>query len=152
MKEAKEAKRAQITEQICKQAQLMRRGGANQSEIARLLGVNACSVSRIEAAGFDFGKYTENQKARREREKQQKAKPEETERPAEEVAGQICMELTPAEEPKPEMSEQTKMMRFLAGQADKMIIQQAQWMDEICMKLNKLNDTMSQILRAIRRE
>ena len=63
----KEAKKVQITEQICKQAQLMRRGGANQAEVAALLGINNSTVSRIEAAGCDFGKYQENRKARREK-------------------------------------------------------------------------------------
>ena len=65
----KEAKKTQITEQICKQAQLMRKGGANQTEIGKLLGINGCTVSRIEAAGFDLQKYIENRKARREKEK-----------------------------------------------------------------------------------
>ena len=73
-----------------------------------------------------------------------------------EIEGQIEMDLKPAEEQKaeekPEMSEQTKMMRFQAAQVDKMIIQQAQWMDEICMKLDRLNDTLSMILRAVRKE
>jgi transcriptional regulator len=61
----KEAKRTQITEQICKQAQLMRKGGANQTEIGKLLGVNPCTISRIEAAGFDLGTYTKMMKERR---------------------------------------------------------------------------------------
>ena len=62
----------------------------------------------------------------------------EKETPAEEqVPGQICMEL----EPKQEMSEQTKLMRFQAAQVDKLI-----------MKLDRLNDTMSMILRAVRKE
>jgi hypothetical protein len=56
-----------------------------------------------------------------------------------EVPGQMCMEL---EEAKPqEMSDQVKMMRFVAGQVDKLY-----------MKLETLNDTLSQILRAVRKE
>ena len=46
----KEAKRTQITEALCEQARLMRRGGANQTEIGKLLGVNPCTISRIEKA------------------------------------------------------------------------------------------------------
>ena len=137
----KEAKRQQVTEQICKQAQLMRRGGANQTEIAKLLGVNPCTISRMEAAGFDIQTYNEQQRKRREMERKRKEEPQPEEAPAEEqVPGQMKMELTAAEKPA-EMSEQVKMMRFLAGQ-----------MDRLYMKLETLNDTMCQILRTMRKE
>ena len=137
----KEAKRQQVTEQICKQAQLMRRGGAKQTEIAKLLGVNPCTISRLEAAGFDIQTYNEQQRKRREMEKKAKEEPEAAEVQAEEqVPGQMKMDLVPAEKPA-EMSEQVKMMRFLAGQ-----------MDRLYMKLETLNDTMCQILRAMRKE
>ena len=130
MKEAKK----QITEQICKQARLMRKGGANQTEIGKLLGINPCTVSRMEKAEFDFAKYQELLKERRAKERKQ-PEPEAAE---EQVPGQIEMDLTTT---KAEMSEQVKMMRFIAGQVDKLY-----------MKLDKLNDTMSMILRAVRKE
>ena len=131
----KEAKKTQITEQVCKQIALMRKGGASQTMIGQLLGMNPCTVSRVEAAGFDFGTYTENNKQRRIREKKQPA-----EEPAaeEQVAGQIEMELTVA---KPEMSEQTKLMRFQAAQVDKVV-----------MKLDQIYNMASMILRAVRGE
>ena len=150
----KEAKRTQITEQICKQAQLMRKGGANQTEIGKLLGVNPCTISRIEAAGFDLETYTKMMKERREKEKKAKKdevvlvydpsiaeeyrREQEAKRAAEEpIPGQIEMDLTTA---KPaEMSDQVKMMRFIAGQVDKLY-----------MKLDTINNTVSQILRATR--
>ena len=130
----KEAKKTQITEQICKQARLMRKGGANQTEIGKLLGINPCTVSRMEKAEFDFAKYQELLKERRAKERKQ-PEPEAAE---EQVPGQIEMDLTTT---RAEMSEQVKMMRFIAGQVDKLY-----------MKLDKLNDTMSMILRAVRRE
>ena len=134
----KEAKRAQITEAICKQAQLMRRGGANQTEVGKLLGINPCTVSRIEAAGFDFGKYQENRKAQREKERM-KAKAPDPQAQEEQVPGQIEMELV---ETKPaEMSDQVKLMRFQAGQIDKLVL-----------KLDHINDTLNMILRAMRKE
>ena len=153
----KEAKRTQITEQICKQAQLMRKGGANQTEIGKLLGVNPCTISRIEAAGFDLETYTKMMKERREKEKTAKKdevvlvydpsiaeeyrREQEAKRAAEEpIPGQIEMDLT-EEKPAGTMSDQVKMMRFLAGQVDKLY-----------MKLEKLNDTMNMILRAVRKE
>ena len=61
-----------------------------------------------------------------------------------EIEGQIEMDLKEAE--KTEHDEtlgdmQTKMMRFQAAQVDKLIT-----------KLDKLNDTMSMVLRAVRKE
>lgn len=133
----KEAKRSKITEQMCRKAQLMRRGGANQTMIAALLGVNACTISRMEAAGFDWKAYVENGKIRREREKNMQKEPEaETN---DQVPGQIEMDLTT--EGKAEMSEQTKLMRFQAAQVDKLI-----------MKLDQIYNVASMILRAIRKE
>lgn len=135
----KEAKKVQITEAICKQAQLMRRGGANQTEIGKLLGINPCTVSRIESAGFRYEKYLENRRIAKEREKKAKEQAEEPQAQEEQVPGQIEMELVEA---KPaEMSDQVKLMRFQAGQIDKLVL-----------KLDHINDTLSMILRAIRKE
>lgn len=135
MKEA--TKKVQITEQICKQIKLMRKGGANQTEIGKLLGINPCTVSRLESSGFDLKTYQENRKARREKEQARKQEQEEP-KAEEQIPGQMEMDLTP----KPaEMSDQVKMMRFIAGQVDKLY-----------MKMETINDTMSQILRAIRKE
>ena len=68
------------------------------------------------------------------------------EKPAEEVPGQLQMELTVAPEPKPVEGiqleiDQAKMMRFLAGQVDKLY-----------MKLDTINNTLCMILRAVRKE
>ena len=148
----KEAKKTQITEQICKQIQLMRKGGANQTEIGLLLGINPSTVSRIEKAGFDVEQYLENKRLAREKEKAAKAvtvelvydptiaeeyRREQEQKAEEQVPGQISMDLTP----KSEMSDTTKMMRFQAHQVDKLY-----------MKLETINDTLSQILRALRKE
>ena len=147
----KEAKKTQITEQICKQAQLMRKGGANQTEIGKLLGVNPCTISRIEAAGFDFDKYTENLRARKMKETMK------AEEPAEQISGQMEMDLTQAE--KPEMSEQVKMMRFQAAQADRILKKTEEAAEKISgdlvilnTTLDRINDTLCMLLRAIRRE
>ena len=145
---AKEAKKTQITEQICKQAQLMRKGGASQTEIAQLLGVNACTISRIEAAGFDFEKYTENRKERRAKEKQKESMAQPAEEPLE---GQIRMDLV-AEEKQPEMSDQTKMMRFEAEMTSKIVKAVTDQAIMVIMKMDQLNDTMHQIIRCMRRE
>ena len=148
----KEAKRMRIDGQICKQAQLMRKGGASQSEVAQLLGVNACTISRIEAAGFDLKTYEENRKERRAKENRRAEEPQEV-TAEEQVPGQIRMVFGKTETPEaPAMSDQTKMMRFLAGRLDVIEKSQAVGVDIISMKLDKLNDTMSMVLRAIRKE
>ena len=135
----KEAKRAQVTDQICKQIQLMRKGGANQTEIGKLLGISAPTISRIESAGFNYEKYLENKRIAREKEQKAKEQAEEPQKAEEQVPGQIEMELVDA---KPaEMSEQVKMMRFQAGQIDKLVL-----------KLDHINDTLCQILRVLRKE
>ena len=135
----KEAKKVQVTDQICKQAQLMRRGGANQTEIGKLLGVNPCTISRIEKAGFNYEKYMENRRMAKEKEKKAKEQPQEQEPAEEQVPGQIEMELVAA---KPaEMTDQVKLMRFQAGQIDKLVL-----------KLDHINDTLNMILRVMRKE
>ena len=155
MKEAK--RKVQITEQICRQAQLMRKGGANQQQVADLLGVNSSTVSRIEAAGFDFATYAENRRIRKEKEEKRKHESsvtisaEDVGQP-EQVPGQMEMELTTAEGQKSEMSDQTKLMRFQAGQVEKMITSLEEWANTLSMKLEKLNDTMSMILRCVRKD
>ena len=135
----KEAKKTQITDQICKQVQLMRRGGANQTEIGKLLGINPCTVSRIESAGFSYEQYLENRRIAKEKEKKAKEQAEEPQAQEEQVPGQIEMELVAA---KPaEMTDQVKLMRFQAGQIDKLVL-----------KLDHINDTLNMILRAVRKE
>ena len=135
----KEAKKMQVTDQICKQVQLMRRGGANQTEIGKLLGINPCTVSRIESAGFSYEQYLENRRIAKEKEKKAKEQPQEQEPAEEQVPGQIEMELVAA---KPaEMTDQVKLMRFQAGQIDKLVL-----------KLDHINDTLNMILRVMRKE
>ena len=136
----KEAKKTQITEQICKQAQLMRKGGANQTEIGKLLGVNPCTISRIEAAGFDLARYQEMQRERREKEKKQAEEPEP--QPTEkQVPGQMKMDFFISDEKEPAIIDQVKLMRFQAGQVDKLY-----------MKMETINDTLNQILRMLRKD
>ena len=135
----KEAKKVQVTDQICKQVQLMRRGGANQTEIGKLLGINPCTVSRIESAGFSYEQYLENRRIAKEKEKKAKEQAEEPQAQEEQVPGQIEMELVEARPQ--EMTDQVKMMRFQAGQIDKLVL-----------KLDHINDTLNMILRVMRKE
>ena len=135
----KEATKVQINDQICKQVELMRRGGANQTEIGKLMGISAPTICRIEKAGFNYEQYLENKRISREKEQKAKEQAEEPQQEEEQVPGQIEMELIAA---KPqEMSEQVKLMRFQAGQIDKLVL-----------KLDHINDTLNMILRVMRKE
>lgn len=172
-------KKLDVNQELCRKVQIML-AGAKMGEVAELLGISKTTVSRIKAAGFDPEQYRKNTTERVEKENQEEEtvcipltpgkvirvdqKPGEitvTEMEEEQVPGQICMDLQPAEEQKPEMSEQTKLMRFLAGKMDKIetrlhsidakestinlsILLKS---DEIESRLDKLIDYMGQILR-----
>ena len=126
-------KRTNVTEELCRKVQLMMAGNPDQKEVARLLGTSATTVSRIKAAGFDYATFLANTDRRRVEQQNARAdaaierinKEIEKVRAAEAqpVPGQIRMEIPekPLEAEKPEMSEQMKMMRFIAGQVEKII-------------------------------
>ena len=126
-------KRTQVTEELCRAVQLMMAGNPDQKEVARLLGTSATTVSRIKAAGFDYQTFLKNTELRKIEQKTVKAEAAvekinaEIEKvrqaEAQEMPGQIRMEIPekPLEAEKPEMSEQVKMMRFIAGQVDRVV-------------------------------
>ena len=135
--------RTQITQGLCDHVKLLLAGGANVNKAAEITGTGHATISRIKAAGFSAEVYRQNQL------KQKAKKPEVVLTiDHEELAGQMKMDLQAAEEPKPEMSDQTKLMRFQAHQADRIMMMQ----QGIMNKLEKVNDTLNQILRAIRKE
>ena len=113
-------------------------------QIGAATNCDASTAGRIIKGGSWEGYCAiKEDKARKGRERTRKAAEEQP--PAEEqVPGQIRMALDPEEEileEKPGMSDQVKMMRFQAAQVDK-----------ICMKLDRLNDSVMMLLRAVRRE
>ena len=121
-------KRTIITQELCRKAQIML-AGAKVPEVAKLLGIGESTLKRIRQYGFDAEAYKKALEDRREPEKKE-------EKPAEEqVPGQISMDML-AKEEKPELSEQTKMMRFQAAQVDKLY-----------MMLNRINDNICQLIR-----
>ena len=69
---------------------------------------------------------------------EEKKRAEEPQQAEEQVPGQMEMDLTPKAA---EMSEQVKLMRFQAGQVDKLVL-----------KLDHINDTLNMILRVMRKE
>lgn len=143
--------RRPVDEKMCRQVQLLLGGGATGEEAAEIVGVSTGTISRIRKAGFDMETFRKNTEERKEREKKAAA-PQEPETPGgvdyqarvnEEMPGQIEMDLKPAAEEKPEMSDQAKMMRFLGGKfgdTDAVLAS----IDE---KLGKLYDYLGQVLR-----
>lgn len=104
----------------------------------------------------------EKQRAREKKKAERKDPPAEEKEP--EVPGQIRMDLSgaeqkyttvqvqiPANEPLVLVNEQ-KMMRFQAQMTDRIVKAVGDSQVLICMKLDKLNDTLCQILRCMRKE
>ena len=126
-------KRTNVTEELCRAVQLMMAGNPDQKEVARLLGTSATTVSRIKAAGFDYQTFLKNTELRKIEQQTVKAEAAVEKINAEidkvraaeaqTVPGQIRMEIPekPLEAEKPEMSDQVKMMRFIAGQVDRVV-------------------------------
>ena len=133
-------KREQITQEKCDVAKLLFRNGNSMKVIAQTLRVNPSTVSKIKTAGFNLEKYLENRKAsnRLTAENKKKAaedQPEVIDYTTAPIEGQMEMDLTPEPEKKPEMSDSTKMMRFLAGQVGEIV----KALNAITEELKKLN-------------
>lgn len=126
------SKRTEITQAMCDHARILLAGGATGKVAADILGVGESTVYRMRKAGFDAEKYNENKVSRA----QKKEKTEQA--TAEELPGQMRMELRPVEET---AEDQSKMMRFQAAMVDRLIVE-----------LDKFNDTLNMILRAMRKE
>ena len=119
----------------------------NRDSSAEEIGKMVCkeaTVIRQMLKCQDWAEYCERKKAKAaaQKERERVKKQAEPQKDEEQVPGQIRMDLTPAEEHDETLGEmQVRMMRFQAAQVDKLIL-----------KIDKLNDTMSMILRAVRRE
>ena len=145
--------RAIITPGLIRQVQLMLAGGATGKEVAEITGTSEGTISRIKKAGFDYDTFLKNTEARRKPVPEPKQEPEPLElqggvdyqvKVNEELPGQIGMDLQPE---KPEMSDQVKLMRFLAGKFDE--VDPSKQLTVIGMKLDKISDYLGQILRVI---
>lgn len=154
-------KKVAITQDLCRMVELMLKGGAQQKEVGERLGISKATVSRIKTAGYDLEQYKTNTEFRQIMERQQKAENElekferdekelqQAKAAEEQVPGQICMNLQPAEEQKPEMSDQTKLMRFLAGKFNEVDTTVQVTQAEILLRIGKIEDYLAQILRKL---
>ena len=150
--------RAIITPGLIRQVQLMLAGGATGKEVAEITGTSEGTISRIKKAGFDYEQFQKNTEARRKPAEapEEKQEPEQLElqggvdymvKVNEELPGQIGMELEP--EKPAEMSNQVKLMRFLAGRFDLIEKSDALGVAMINENLGKIYDALCQILRVI---
>lgn len=151
-------KRTVIDEQLCRQVQLLLKGGAKIEEAAQITGTSTGTIGRIKKADYNIDRFNENKKAATKKEtvelvydatiaeeyRQEQARKGE-------LPGQMKIAL-PAEETKSEMSDQTKMMRFQAQKFNELDTTMQQGLERIAQKLDRINDTISQILRVLRRE
>ena len=137
-----------INQELCDHIKALLGGGLTQKQAAKFARISAATVSRIQAAGFSVITYNHNTEVRRVEEKKKAIDAVIPDEQAEEqVPGQISMELQekPAEEEKPEMSDQTKMMRFMAGKFNELEQNQQICIGELIMQVGKIQDSMNQV-------
>ena len=112
-KEAVEPKRApNLTEEQIQLAKQMAGYGMKNTEIARVFKCSPHTISKYKTHGFNQEEY------RKEKIEQNKKQREKGNQEPEQLGGQMKMDLAPAEEQKTEMSDQTKLMRFQAHEAE----------------------------------
>jgi len=147
--------RTQITQELCDHVKILLAGGANLNKAAEITKTGHATISRIKAAGFDAEMYRKNQQKRQAKKKPQVVLTIKHE----ELDGQMKMDLQDAEEPKAEMSDQTKLMRFQAHQVDKICeritqnnLKACEKWEELGYKVDSLRDMLGQLLRIIRKE
>ena len=141
-----EKKRVRITQEDCDCARFLMRKGYSIKTIAQTLKVDASTVSKIKGADFRLERYLENRKASNKltAENKKKAAEEVIDYTKAPIEGQMEMDLTPAKtEKKTEgdwrkdfvQSENARMMRFLAAQADEIV----KALNAITEELKRLN-------------
>ena len=133
-------KKEPITQEKCDVAKFLFRNGNSMKVIAQTLRVNPSTVSKIKTAGFDLKTYLENRKASNRLTAENKKKtaeeqPEVIDYTTAPIEGQMEMDLEPEKAEKPEMSAETKMKRFLAGQVSEIV----KALNAITEELKKLN-------------
>ena len=135
-------KRHQITQEDCDIARFFTKRGMKMKEIAKILKVDASTISKMKAGDFRLNQYLEIRKESNRKTAENRAKKslaiEVDLRPQmqkEQLVGQMEMNLKPVTET-PEMSEQTKMMRFQAHLTDRIIKK----LDEILTELRKMQN------------
>ena len=152
-------KRIEITQGLCRQVQLLIKGGASNKEAGEITGTSAATVSRIRSANYDAFKYQQNTEARRgyklpvhhggtfhkwvhtdEGMKCIEVRAEDLvkndlqeEKKEDQVPGQLRMFIPGENQPPVPLIDENKLMRFLAGKME----QQAAKQDELMRELGR---------------
>jgi hypothetical protein len=142
------AKGAIITEKVFSSIIILHEANPelNNKQISAVFKVDESTVGKMIRCGT-WENYEAFKKEKAEKQQQrEKAKKTEDQTAEEQEVGQIEMDLRSTKavinpEMLPYEFDQTKLMRFQAAQVDKLIV-----------KIDRLNDTMSMILRAVRKE
>lgn len=140
-------KRTEVDEKLCRHVEILMKGGANGVEVSQMLAISPITVSRIKNAGFNYEAFLERNQLRREKERKKEEAPAE-----EQVPGQMEMDLKQTEEKTAEQADRTKMMRFQAHMTEEITKKMDECTVQMLTKLDRLNDTLSMILRAVRKE
>ena len=162
------AKGAIITEKVFASILILHEANPelNNKQISAVFKVDESTVGKMIRCGtWENYEAFKKEKAEKQKEREKKRKAEqekvvlvydpsiaeeykreqEAKQAEEQLPGQMEMDLVPAEEPDDHDETlgdmQKKMMRFQAAQVDKLIV-----------KIDRLNDTLSMILRAVRKE
>ena len=115
--------------------------------VARAWDVSERTVQQIRDCG-SLEMWLKYKDERKKIQRERKAAKAAEEQPEPEVPGQIRMEL----EQKSEMSDTVKMMRFQAHEVELIIKAVEDSTVRLITELDRLNDTLSMILRAVRKE
>ena len=129
------AERTEITKQMCQHVKFLLAGGATAQTTARIVGIGEATVYRIKKANYDPEEYKRDRLAETNREKQRDKQPAENQLAEEQCPGQMRMELEAVP------AEPVKQYRFQAAMVDRIVVE-----------MDKINDTLSMILRAMRKE
>ena len=168
-------KRLKIDQKLCDKVMKMRQSGMEAKAIAEILEISRTTISRIEEVYYDADRYKEACEQRQMVEKLKKQgkgpnphvkiwddrKTGGVDYSDFEAPGQMKMEL-PEETKKPQdyeeavrmfipggggtpvqLIDENKIIRFLAGKTDLLSF----WLAGTVEKLDKINDTLSQVLR-----
>ena len=133
--------RPNIDQALCNHARILIAGGATTEMAADMLDIGQSTLQKIRRAGFDAEKYTALKQQEKER-MARAAQVETSKEPArektqaeEQCPGQMRMELEAVPE------EPVKQYRFQAAMVDRIVVE-----------MDKINNTLSMILRAMRKE
>lgn len=133
------SKRTIVDQKMCDMVRMMMAGKPKIKTVADMLGVGASTIQRIQAAGFDAQKYKQLTGERKAKERQDKEPAAED---TQELPGQIKMFFPEGGNEPPvqlmpiQIVDENKLIRFLAGQVEK-----------ICALLIRIDDRLAQLLR-----